>query len=289
MRQKTDRSNPQSIQVTADALVVIRSNETLAEPFGVVDPHARYFVTDAGKRLVEMAESVDPCYVSFNLVRYRYFTERIRDAAVRYRQFLFLGAGYDTRSISMPEFAGGPVAVFEVDFPEILASKRQVLAQAGVPVPSYVRHVPMNLAKPGLLHRLCEAGFRPSEPAAVLMEGLVFFLAAETTAQLLDPGTLELAAGSNVLFDYWSNDRISRLNRRVEEKSGTRLFSRFPFPDQPAELQHTLAGLGYGNVTIADLDSLVADPWQEVRKTAYPDRWFVAGATVMQAGGVVQG
>ena len=246
MRQNSSQRDPKSIQVTADALVVIRANEALAGPFGIFDPFARYFVTDAGKRMVAMAESVDPCYVAFNLVRYRYFTERIRDATARYRQLLFLGAGYDTRSISMPEFGCGSVEVFEVDYPEKLASKRQILTQAGVSVPSYVRHVPMNLAQPGLLRHLCAMGFRPSEPTLVLMEGLVFFLDAETTIQLLDPRTLELAAGSTVIFDYWSNDRINCLNQRVEGRLGRQLFSRFPFPDLPSGLQDTRAGSGLG-------------------------------------------
>jgi methyltransferase (TIGR00027 family) len=272
----SSQHDPRSIQETADALVVIRANEALAGPFGIVDPYAHYFVTDAGKRMVEMAESVDPCYVAFNLVRYRYFTERIREATARYRQLLFLGAGYDTRAISMPEFGSGSVEVFEVDYPEKLASKQLILTQAGVPVPPYVRYVPMNLAQPGLLRHLCDLGFRPSEPTLVLMEGLVFFLAAETTMQLLDPGTLELATGSTVIFDYWSNERINRLNQRVEERLGRQLFSRFPFPDLPAGLQQTLAGLGYGDVTIRDMDTLVAGIQQGVREVAYPDNWFVA-------------
>ena len=276
--------DPKSIQATADALVVLRANEALTGPFGIADPYARYFVTDAGKRMVEMAESVDPCYASFNLARYRYFTERIRDAAGQYRQILFLGAGYDTRSISMPEFGGGSVEVFEVDYPEKLASKRQILTQAGVSVPSYVRHVPMDLAQPGLSRRLREMGFRPSEPVLVLMEGLVYFLEAETTAQLLDPGTLELAAGSTVIFDYWSNNRIGRLNRRVEERLGRQLFSRFPFPDLPPGLQATLVGLGYGNVSIRDMDALLAGFRQGVRKAAYPDNWFVAEADMISRG-----
>ena len=280
MRQAHRQSDPRSIQVTADALVVIRADETLAGPFGVVDPYARLFVTDAGKRMVEMAESVDTCYVSFNLVRYCYFTGRIREATTRYRQFIFLGAGYDTRAISMPEFGSGEFDVFEVDYPEKLASKRRILTQAGVPVPPYVRHVPMNLAQPGLLRRLCEAGFRPSEPTLVLMEGLVFFLAGETTAQLLDPGTLELAAGSTVTFDYWSNERIHRLNGRVEERSGRRLFSRFPFPDLPEGLQPALSGLGYRDVAIRDMDALVAGFRQGDREAAHPDNWFVARAAV---------
>ena len=280
MRQKSSHCDPMSIQVTADALVVIRANEVLAGLLRIVDPYARYFVTDAGKRMVEMAESVDPCYVTFNLVRYRYFTERIREATARYRQFLFLGAGYDTRAISMPEFGCGSVDVFEVDYPEKLASKQQILTQAGVSIPSYIRYVPMDLAQPGLLRRLCEMGFRPSELTMVLMEGLVFFLAAETTAQLLDPGTLELAAGSTVIFDYWSNKRINRLNQRVEGRLGRQLFSRFPFPDQPKRLQNALAGLGYKDVTIRDMNTLVASIQQNDHEVAPPDNWFVAKAVI---------
>lgn len=141
-------------------------------------------------------------------MRYRYFTEQIREAASRYHQLLILGAGYDTRSISMPEFGGGSVEVFEVDYPDKLACKQHVLSQAGVAAPSYIKQVPADLAQPDLLRRLCAMGFQKSVPVLVLMEGLVYFLASETTAHLLDPKTLELAAGSSVIFDYWPNNRI---------------------------------------------------------------------------------
>jgi hypothetical protein len=34
----SSQRDPKSIQETADALVVIRANEALARPFGIVDP-----------------------------------------------------------------------------------------------------------------------------------------------------------------------------------------------------------------------------------------------------------
>jgi hypothetical protein len=124
IQQMSSICDATSIQETADSLVIIRADTTLAKPFEVDDPFAQLFVTEAGKRMASMVISVDTCYVAFNLVRYRHITERIRDAITRYHQILFLGAGYDTRAISMPEFGGNPVEVFEVDYPEKLTSKQ---------------------------------------------------------------------------------------------------------------------------------------------------------------------
>ncbi len=275
IQQMSSICDATSIQETADSLVIIRADTTLAKPFGVDDPFAQLFVTEAGKRMASMAISVDTCYVAFNLVRYRHITERIRDAITRYHQILFLGAGYDTRAISMPEFGGNPVEVFEVDYPEKLTSKQQILMQAGVELPSYLRFVPMNLSQSGLLHHLCSMGFRPSEPTLVIMEGLLFFLPSENTEQLINPRTLDLAPGSTVIFDYWSNARIDILNCRVEEKLGKRLFSPFPYPDRPSQFHKTLNDMGYQDIVISDLNVLVSEVHQGFRDNDQPDHWFI--------------
>jgi methyltransferase (TIGR00027 family) len=274
-QQMNTSCDPTSIQETADSLVIIRADVNLAKPFGVDDPFAHLFVTEAGKRMASMAISVDPCYVDFNLVRYRHITERIRDAISRYHQILFLGAGYDTRAISMIEFSDNPVEVFEVDYPEKLAEKQQILKQAGVEIPSYLHFVPMNLSQPGLLHHLRSMGFRSSYPTLVIMEGLLFFLPSETTKRLINPQTLALASGSTVIFDYWSNERIDMLNHRVEEKLGKRLFSSFPYPDHPSQFHNIMIDMGYQDMVISDLDILISEIHPGFRNNHLPDHWFV--------------
>jgi methyltransferase (TIGR00027 family) len=275
LQQMNTSCDPTSIQETADSLVIIRADVNLAKPLGVDDPFAHLFVTEAGKRMASMAISVDPCYVDFNLVRYRHITERIRGAISRYHQILFLGAGYDTRAISMPEFGDNPVDIFEVDYPDKLTSKRRILMQAGVQLPSYFRFVPMNLSQSGLLQHLCSVGFRPSEPTLVIMEGLLFFLPSETAERLIHPATLNLAPGSTVIFDYWSNERINMLNLQVEEKLGKRLFSLFPYPDHPAQFHNCLSDMGYQDIVISDLNMLVSEIHQGFRNNDQPDQWFV--------------
>lgn len=277
-QQMNTNCDPTSIQETADSLVIIRSDMAVAKFFGVDDPFAHLFVTEAGKKMASMAISVDPCYVAFNLVRYRYITDQIRKAIPQYHQILFLGAGYDTRSISMAEFRGKPLDVFEVDFPEKLIGKQQILMNAGVPIPSYLRFIPLDLSQPGILHHMCSMGFRISEPTLVIMEGLLFFLPTEITARVIDPQTLGLASGSTVIFDYWSNARIDMLNRRVEEKLGKRLFSLFPYPDHPSQFHHVMTGMSYQNVMINDLDMLVSESYQGERDTYQPDHWFIVQA-----------
>jgi len=68
IQQMSSICDATSIQETADSLVIIRADTTLAKPFGVDDPFAQLFVTEAGKRMASMAISVDTCYVAFNPV-----------------------------------------------------------------------------------------------------------------------------------------------------------------------------------------------------------------------------
>ena len=67
--------------------------------------------------------------------------ERVRGAvAAGVGQVVLLGAGFDCRALRLAELEAA--TVFEVDFPDQLASKRAVLEEAGVALPDRIRFVP---------------------------------------------------------------------------------------------------------------------------------------------------
>lgn len=53
------------VQISADALVHLRSTSPLAHGLGIESPHDRLFRTEAGKELAETALSIDPVYEQF--------------------------------------------------------------------------------------------------------------------------------------------------------------------------------------------------------------------------------
>lgn len=265
-----------NVEVTADGLIELRTRSPLARRLGIEAPHDHLFATEAGRGLAVMATALDPVYEQYNLVRYRWFGERLARWA-SFRQILVLGAGYDTRTLALPVEGR---RVFEVDLPSMLASKRAVLQANGVTLPAGLCFVGADLASDPLPQTLDAAGFDRDIPAAVLAEGVTFFLPAPAVARLLDPVQLGLVGGSVVAFDAWTPGRIDALNRKVVEKTGKPLFGGTPLGHSPDEIAATLKRKGYDDVDVRSLGAVsraygvdeVADP--------LGDSWFVVSARV---------
>ncbi len=119
-------------------------------------------------------------------------------------QFVILGAGFDTRAFRLPKEMQMRVRSFEVDAPQTLALKREVLQKAAVD-PAGVVLVSADFEKEDWLSRLVDAGFDPKEPALFLWEGVTPYLdraAVEDTLRKI-AGT---AKGSVLAFDYFTTE-----------------------------------------------------------------------------------
>lgn len=270
----------EKVQITADALIHLRATSTLARRLGIECPYDHLFRTEEGATLAAMALSLDPVYEQFNLVRYAWFARRMAEHAGRYPQMVVLGAGYDTRSLSLDALKAGKCRVFEVDYPDLLAAKQAVLAENGVSRPDGLSYVGCDLNATDPVSPLAAAGFDPASPAAVVMEGVFFFLHGDRAAALLAPGALGLAPGSALTFDAWTVARVTRLNALVTEKTGRRLFGDAPLGDSAADAAAALRDRGYRDVDVTTLDTLSRDLGVASIADPIPDSWLVIDARV---------
>ncbi|HTW29813.1 MAG TPA: class I SAM-dependent methyltransferase [Acetobacteraceae bacterium] len=250
--------DPVSVQVTADALVELRLHHPLARELGLPESHDRLFWTEQGRTLAGMAAAVDPVYEQYNLVRYRWFCERMGEAAARMQQILLLGAGLDTRALTLPAFARHAPSVFEIDLPATIAQKRAVLAQAGIAVPPHVHFVAADLGSDDLSAALDAAGYRAAQPTAVFAEGVLYFLPRATAAAAVSPAHLRLAPGSTLACDLWSATRQAGLDRIVRARTGRALFGEAAFGDSVADAARWFEAAGYGDVTVTPLARIAA-------------------------------
>lgn len=114
-------------------------------------------------------------------------------------QVVMVAAGLDARAYRL----GLPPStrVFEVDVPAILAFKESVLSARNAE-PSCQRSVVAVDLRDDWSAALLGAGFRPSQPTAWLLEGILFYLEASQGDQLLDYLSKMSAPGSELALEH---------------------------------------------------------------------------------------
>ncbi|KUI30000.1 class I SAM-dependent methyltransferase [Mycobacterium sp. GA-2829] len=170
--------------VAASRALEARKPEPLA-----VDPYAEVFCRAVGGDWAALFDGAAPDhilhtafgehFVDFQGARTRYFDAYFAAAtAAGVRQIVLLAAGLDSRAYRLA-WPDGTV-VYELDQPQVLEFKRQVLADRGENPAAERREVPVDLREDWPA-ALIAAGFDPARPSAWLAEGLLMYLPA--TAQ----------------------------------------------------------------------------------------------------------
>jgi methyltransferase (TIGR00027 family) len=187
------------IQATARWTAAARAMETSRSDAIFHDPWAADLAGDEGRRWVEArsAGSLMPM-----IVRTRYFDDFLVEAtaAGRVTQVVLIAAGLDTRALRLAWPAG--TSVFEVDQPDVIRQKEEVLGRSGAS-PRSARLVRLPADLDGVLWpgQLLDAGLDPQAPAAWLAEGFLFYLDGDAIAVLLERLSGLAAAGSVLGFD----------------------------------------------------------------------------------------
>jgi methyltransferase (TIGR00027 family) len=202
---------------------------------------------------------------AFVAARSRFAEDRLADAVRQgVRQCVVLGAGLDTFAYRNP-FAN--LQVIEVDHPATQGWKRELLAAAGIAIPSTVSFVAVDFAKQILADELRRSGFRSAEPAFFSWLGVVPYLTRDSALATLR-WIASLEADSGVVFDY----AVARSNLNFLERTALDALSLrveragepFQLFFEPAELDRELHATGFHH-----LDDLGA---QEINARYFSDR-----------------
>jgi methyltransferase (TIGR00027 family) len=199
-----------AISRTALLTAALRATETARPDRLYADPYARDLALRLGFDLLSALENAPASQPSpypagdvtrqFNAIRTRFFDDHLLAAVsdVRVRQVVLLGAGMDSRAYRLAWPAG--VDLYEIDWPSVLAAKQPVLDAAGA-VPRCARHpVPADLDS-HWHDRLLAAGYRPGQPSAWLLEGILYYLTDEQVRRTLDSARELTTPGSTVSGD----------------------------------------------------------------------------------------
>ncbi|GHO46875.1 class I SAM-dependent methyltransferase [Ktedonospora formicarum] len=118
------------------------------------------------------------------------------------KQFVLLGAGWDTRAFQL----SNEICCFEIDTEDTQRTKRAMMGKVGLDT-TRITFVPADFLKEDWLEKLVNAGFDPKKPSFFLWEGVTMYLDRESVEESLRK-IASLAPGSVVAFDYFNADLI---------------------------------------------------------------------------------
>jgi methyltransferase (TIGR00027 family) len=122
----------------------------------------------------------------YPVIRTRFFDDFLLNACRRLgvRQVVLAAAGLDVRAFRLnwpPQ-----VCLYEMDLPEVLDAKEEVIEAAGAKASCERRTVKVDLSQETWPEALLGAGYQPKRPSVWLIEGLLFYLTRAAVHGLLE-------------------------------------------------------------------------------------------------------
>ncbi|MEV6832820.1 SAM-dependent methyltransferase [Amycolatopsis sp. NPDC051102] len=215
-----------AVSATAVGVAALRAYESRRPDRLFDDPYAAAFHA-AGRSLLPVAPGETPqgglgaLFAAQVAIRTRFYDDYLLGAGCP--QVGVLAAGLDTRAFRLAWPPG--VRLFELDLPEVLAFKDEVLAGQGA-TPSCERVVVPADLRDDWAGALRAAGFDPGVPTAWLAEGLLVYLSREDAEALLSTVTRLSAPGSRVSFEHRSAETRDSLFARAKATPGAERVTR---------------------------------------------------------------
>ena len=135
------------------------------------------------------------------LLRSRFAEDRLAAAVGRgVRQYVLLGAGWDTFALRQPGWAQR-ITIVEIDRPATQEVKRARLAELGITVPRNVVFAPVDFEETTLREALPAAGVDMTAPAFFSWLGVTMYLTEDAIDEVLDTIVL-LPRGTEVVLTF---------------------------------------------------------------------------------------
>ncbi len=259
--KNSEQDKSRQIRHTADVVAVIRHKERGKESPLIYDPYAHLFVSPQGEEMLKTALKSWPFFSDYLIVRAKFIDDHLRDFCKKeaVKQIVILGAGNDMRAARLNFLKGRKV--FEVDFPDQITNKKQILKKELGTLPENVICVGANLKETSLSNTLSQAGFNREEKSAFILEGLIYYLTPEDVDHLFEELFNISPPGNFFLLDHISQDMSQK--SPDSEKS-----TKLPYPEDPISY---LNNKGFKIIESALLGNLTAIHFGK----SYKERWWV--------------
>lgn len=260
-----------SVGSTALFVATARALEAQKPDPLAVDPFAEVFCRAVGGPAADVLDGKAPehplkttdfgeHFVNFQAARTKYFDEyfgRVADAGVR--QIVILAAGLDSRAYRLPWPDG--TTIFELDQPQVLEFKREVLAEHGAKPNAERREVAVDLRE-DWPQALRDSGFDPAKPSTWIAEGLLIYLPASAQEELFKGIDVMAAPGSHLAVEDGAPLPRDEFAAKLEEERAAvargeqRLFFQLVYNEQFAPAEQWLGEHGWTAVATPLADYL---------------------------------
>ncbi|GFG74005.1 class I SAM-dependent methyltransferase [Mycobacterium botniense] len=249
-----------SVGATALFVATARALEAQKPQPLAVDPFAEVFCRAVGGPAADVLDGKAPehplktadfgeHFVNFQGARTRYFDVYFRRAAdAGVRQIVILAAGLDSRAYRLTWPAG--TTIFELDQPQVLQFKRDVLTAHGAKPNAERREVAVDLRE-DWPQALRDSGFDTGKPSAFIAEGLLIYLPASAQEQLFVGVNGLTSTGSHFAVEDGAPLHPDHFAAKVEEEraavaqGGGRLFFQLVYNEQFAPADRWLGEHGW--------------------------------------------
>jgi methyltransferase (TIGR00027 family) len=226
LHKLSEHDKSKQIRDTADVVAVIRYHEGKKEKPLVNDPFAHLFASSQGEEILESALKRWPFFSDYLVVRAKFFDDTLRNFCEKedIKQIVMLGAGNDMRAVRLPFLKRKKI--FEVDYPDRIAYKKDILKKALEKLPKNTIYVGANIKHDNLIKLLSSTGFMIHKKAVFIMEGLIYYLGSAGVDHLFENLSHLPTLGSIFLLDHISKD-MSQKSRDPEKRI------KHPYPEDP--------------------------------------------------------
>lgn len=150
------------------------------------------------------------------------FAEKSLERAVLIgaKQYLILGAGYDTFAYRQPPWAKA-LKIFEIDLPTTAADKQKRLKNANCTIPGNVHYIAADFTKDGWQEALStHRAFDCNKISCSTILGVAYYLSEQTFERLISALSAVVPKGSTVIFDYpKKGEDSSKTEKRGQKQS----------------------------------------------------------------------
>lgn len=276
---------------TARALEAQKPDPLAVDPFAEIFCHAvggsAADVLD-GKNAEHQLKTPDfgEHFVNFQGARTKFFDNYFLQATeAGVRQVVLLAAGLDSRAyrLTWPD----ATTIFELDRPQVLDFKREVLAEQGSTPNAERREIAIDLRE-DWPQALRDSGFDAAKPSAWIAEGLLIYLPADAQEQLFTGIDAMASAGSHVAVEDGAPLPAEAFNAAVEAERATaaegdeRLFFQLVYNERHAPAEEWFAEHGW-NSTATPLADYLAEVGRPVPGPATEAGPMIARNTLVRA------